>query len=357
MCFPDFKASSSTGSYVHHSEVLQYLHKYTANFHLLQYIHFEHHLEKVTREESTKKWVVTVRDLKKCTTATKNYDIIVLAPGRYCIPRMPPIDSIESFSGTIIHSHHYRIREQFAGQRVAIIGAGPSGLDICGELSSVAHQVIMISRRTTFNGMPSNVQQMHGEVIAFKSKSIALSINGNAPIDIEVDAVIFATGYQFNLKYLDSKSSDLYVNEDQTITGLYRHLINIEHPTMALMSVLIRVLPFPLFHQQMVFFIKHILGQMQLPPKEVMITRTEEEFEKRRAMGFRHQDRHLTDFDLHEQYHNELVNEGQLKPLMPVILKFYRHLGVVRLNNIHTYKNKNYRFVSEEDFEETVEEN
>lgn len=239
---------------------------------------------------------------------------------------------------------------------MAIIGAGPSGQDICGELASVANQVFFINRRATFKGMPKNVQQMYGEVIGFKSKAVTISIDGNAPIDIEIDAVIFATGYQFNLKYLDSKTCGLHVN-DQTISGLYRHLINIEHPTMALMSVLIRVLPFPLFHQQMLFFVKHILGEVQLPSKEVMIARTEKEFEQRQAMGFRQQDRHLTDFDLHEQYHKELVKEGQLKPLEPVILKFYRYLGVVRSNNIHTYKKKNYRIVSSEDFEETFEEN
>lgn len=354
MCFPDFKVAS-TRSYVHHTEVLKYLHNYAAHFHLLPYIHFEHHLEKVTRNESVAKWIVTLRDMKNCSTVTKQFDVIFLAPGRYCIPKMPSIDSIDQFTGTAIHSHYYRHREPFTGQKVAIIGAGPSGLDICGEVATVAEQVILLNRRTPFKGMPANVQQINGEVLAFKDKSIAISIDGNAPVEFSINSVIFATGYLFNLPYLDSKSCGLSVNDDQTIAGLYRHLINIEQPSMALMSVLIRVLPFPLFHQQVIFFVKHVLGEVQLPPKDVMIARVSEEFAKRRALGFRPQDRHLTDFDLHEQYHNELVEEGQIEPLAPVVLKFYRHLGAVRAENIHTYKEKNYQIVSDENFEETVD--
>ncbi|XP_017489704.1 PREDICTED: flavin-containing monooxygenase FMO GS-OX-like 2 [Rhagoletis zephyria] len=116
---------------------------------------------------------------------------------------MPSIDSIDQFTGTAIHSHYYRHREPFTGQKVAIIGAGPSGLDICGEVATVAEQVILLNRRTPFKGMPANVQQINGEVLAFKDKSIAISIDGNAPVEFSIDSVIFATGYLFNLPYLD----------------------------------------------------------------------------------------------------------------------------------------------------------
>jgi cation diffusion facilitator CzcD-associated flavoprotein CzcO len=49
---------------------------------------------------------------------------------------------VGDFQGRVMHSHDYREPASFEGQRVLVVGAGPSGLDIALEVSKVAETVI-----------------------------------------------------------------------------------------------------------------------------------------------------------------------------------------------------------------------
>ena len=53
------------------------------------------------------------------------------------------IPGIEAFPGDVLHSHDYRKPEKYAGKRVVVLGAGPSGFDIAVELSGYASQVYL----------------------------------------------------------------------------------------------------------------------------------------------------------------------------------------------------------------------
>lgn len=48
---------------------------------------------------------------------------------------------MDRFIGDQIHSHDYRAPERFKDTNVLIIGSGPSGFDICGDVAKVANQV------------------------------------------------------------------------------------------------------------------------------------------------------------------------------------------------------------------------
>lgn len=60
-------------------------------------------------------------------------------------PDIPELPGKESFRGKIMHSHAYREAKPFAGQRVMVVGAGPSALDIALEVSKLAERVIILS--------------------------------------------------------------------------------------------------------------------------------------------------------------------------------------------------------------------
>lgn len=55
--------------------------------------------------------------------------------------RYSRIAGLEHFKGRVFHSHNYREPAPFRGQRVLIIGAGPSGIDMGFDLSSVTDTV------------------------------------------------------------------------------------------------------------------------------------------------------------------------------------------------------------------------
>jgi cation diffusion facilitator CzcD-associated flavoprotein CzcO len=59
---------------------------------------------------------------------------VVIATGRYTHPYYPDIPGIETFPGQKIHAHDYHAPETFKGQRVMVVGNGPSGLDIALDI-------------------------------------------------------------------------------------------------------------------------------------------------------------------------------------------------------------------------------
>ena len=249
MDFPDFPFKS-VQSYTHHSQVLKYLYDYMARFSLESYIHFEHHLTKVIRDHEKNCWLVSVHDFTTDQESTLTFDVVVLCPGRYCSPKWPNIDSITQFTGSIIHSHDYRSREPYTAQRVAVIGAGPSGSDITLEMSSVANKVIFINCSSVqYPNLPENVQQIKGTINKFTERSMFVQVNDQV-IEFELDSVILATGYRLCLNYLDQNSCGLKLNSNDTLDGIYRHMINIQYPSMALLSICKPTLSFPLYHQQ-----------------------------------------------------------------------------------------------------------
>lgn len=58
---------------------------------------------------------------------------------------MPDIPGLENFSGHCLHSSAYRTPEAFAGQRVVVVGAANSAVQIAYELAGVA-QVVLATR-------------------------------------------------------------------------------------------------------------------------------------------------------------------------------------------------------------------
>lgn len=195
-------------------------------------------------------WLVTVKDVRKRQEFQQIFDIILICTGRYSVPQWPKYDTIKNFKGKMLHSHDYRQPEDYIGERIAVIGGGLSGVDISQECSRKCKEVIFVNNgQMRFQNMYPNVQQVDVKVEEFTENSmLARDKDGNL-IEYHVDTIIMATGYVYNLKFVDP-SVGIKMNPDGTIDGLYRHLINIENPSMALFAVSIRVLPLPLYHQQ-----------------------------------------------------------------------------------------------------------
>lgn len=73
------------------------------------------------------------------------YDAVMICNGHYNEPVLPKIPGQENFSGKQYHSNQYRSPEMFKGNRVLIIGAGPSGIDLVLHISKFADKVKIIN--------------------------------------------------------------------------------------------------------------------------------------------------------------------------------------------------------------------
>jgi cation diffusion facilitator CzcD-associated flavoprotein CzcO len=102
------------------------------------------------------------------------YPTIISATGVWNNPHMPQIAGMQDFRGTLIHAHDFRHAEQVTGQRVLVVGNGPSGVDIAVASSATAASThiairsgIKLVRRFPL-GMPKQFWLMLGALLPGK---------------------------------------------------------------------------------------------------------------------------------------------------------------------------------------------
>jgi cation diffusion facilitator CzcD-associated flavoprotein CzcO len=66
---------------------------------------------------------------------------IISATGTWNKPFIPDVSGIEKFKGNQVHSAFYKTADEFAGQKVLIVGEGNSGAQILAEVSKIADTV------------------------------------------------------------------------------------------------------------------------------------------------------------------------------------------------------------------------
>ncbi|WP_020416537.1 NAD(P)/FAD-dependent oxidoreductase [Amycolatopsis sp. ATCC 39116] len=64
--------------------------------------------------------------------------VVVAASGWFGKPHTPALPGLDSFAGKVIHAADYREPSAFAGQRIVVVGAGNSGVQIAAELAEVS---------------------------------------------------------------------------------------------------------------------------------------------------------------------------------------------------------------------------
>lgn len=162
---------------------------------------------------------------------------VVAATGTFGAPHIPMIEGASSFGGTVVHSAAYRRPADFAGQRVIVVGAANSAVQIAAELAG--HARVTLATREAIRYAP---QRLFGKDVHFwfkwfgidatnlfsdqgtpvlddgryrlaiaagrperKAMFKAMTANGVIWADGReeaVDAIIFATGFRPDLPFL-----------------------------------------------------------------------------------------------------------------------------------------------------------
>lgn len=122
--------------YPHRDEVVDYLRDYAAS--LDTDVRTGHRVLDVVRDGDT--FLVTTTD---GTFATR---IVIAATGGFGNPYRPPLPGLDEFTGTVLHAAEYRSPEPFRDQRVIVVGAGNSAVQIAVELTE--HADVTLATRT-----------------------------------------------------------------------------------------------------------------------------------------------------------------------------------------------------------------
>ncbi|MEG6509858.1 NAD(P)-binding domain-containing protein [Methyloligella sp. 2.7D] len=137
--FEDFPFPDDYPIYPSHAQVLTYLKAYAKAFGIDERIEFNAEVVEAKRTDGG--WRVHV----KGESHPRFYKGLVMANGHHHIPRIPKIPG--TFSGEIMHSRDYRNVQQLAGKRVVVAGGGNSACDIVVDATSVAKSVHQSLRR------------------------------------------------------------------------------------------------------------------------------------------------------------------------------------------------------------------
>ncbi|MBX9927888.1 MAG: NAD(P)-binding domain-containing protein [Gemmatimonadaceae bacterium] len=139
----DYPMPAAFPDYPHHSQILAYLRSYAEAFDVLPRIRFStaaEQVEPVTAGAPDTAWRVRTAD-----GTTREYDALVVANGHNWSPKTPTYPG--TFTGTVMHSAHYRTPDVFLGKRVLVVGGGNSGCDIIVEAAQFGDRAWHSTRR------------------------------------------------------------------------------------------------------------------------------------------------------------------------------------------------------------------
>ncbi|XP_044157707.1 dimethylaniline monooxygenase [N-oxide-forming] 2-like isoform X2 [Bufo gargarizans] len=153
MCYTDFPMPEDFPAYLHNSKVLEYLRLYAEHFRLLKYIKFKTEVCVVTRSpdySKTGQWEVITK--KSGVKEKECFDSVLVCNGHHVDPYLPlgSFPGIDKFKGCYIHSRFYKKYEDYCGKTVLIVGIGNSAGDIAVEISGIAKQVYVSTRKGTW---------------------------------------------------------------------------------------------------------------------------------------------------------------------------------------------------------------
>ncbi|CAM6031716.1 unnamed protein product, partial [Sphagnum compactum] len=196
---------------------------------------------------------VAVIDRDRANVNSSMFDFVLVCSGHYDQPFIPPVPNIDTYTGLSLHSKEYDSPELYRDKRVLVVGG-------CFQVAQYVTSLALCH----FLPHSRSVQFVNGE-------------------SVEVDSVIWATGYKYHYPYLSSlcvvdrcsdtssgSGGDRYENHgyrhkrwrdtrltsagadggDKIVPELYEQLVYIPHPSLAFLGLPFSIIPFPLIYVQ-----------------------------------------------------------------------------------------------------------
>jgi len=225
---PGLAMAGAPMAYPRRDEVVRYLHDYAAHFALP--VRLNTRIVAVERSDAA----FVLRAERGDPWVSRN---LIVATGAFGAPFMPQLDGQAQFWGRILHSADYRNPDPFRGQRVIVVGAGNSAVQIAAELAGHADVTLAVRDKVRFlsqkvlgkdvhwwfdklrlNG--TNLFSDHGVPVIDDGRYRAALAANRPPTrsmfkaftpdgvqwadgeDEQIDQVVFATGFKANLGLL-----------------------------------------------------------------------------------------------------------------------------------------------------------
>lgn len=288
-------------------------------------------------EQSDDGFTVTTCDLTTSKTNVGYFDHVIVCSGHFSTPNMPSFDGFERFPGRILHAHDFRDATEFQGKDVLLIGTSYSAEDIGSQCWKYGAKSITVSHRTAAMGYdwPANWEEVplltkvDGQTAYFKDGSSKT-----------IDAIILCTGYLHYFPFMEDKLRLVTANRLAT-ADLYKGVAFINNPKIHYIGMQDQWFTFNMFDAQAWWSRDVIMGRIDLPTQEVMISDVNDRMAR--------EDAGQDDYDAiwyQGDYVKELIDETDY-PSFDVegACKVFKEWKGHKKENIMTFRDNSYKSV------------
>ena len=288
-------------------------------------------------EQSDDGFTVTTCDLTTSKTNVGYFDHVIVCSGHFSTPNMPSFDGFERFPGRILHAHDFRDATEFQGKDVLLIGTSYSAEDIGSQCWKYGAKSITVSHRTAAMGYdwPANWEEVplltkvDGQTAYFKDGSSKT-----------IDAIVLCTGYLHYFPFMEDKLRLVTANRLAT-ADLYKGVAFIHNPKIHYIGMQDQWFTFNMFDAQAWWSRDVIMGRIDLPTQEVMISDVNDRVAR--------EDAGQDDYDAiwyQGDYVKELIDETDY-PSFDVegACKVFKEWKGHKKQNIMTFRDNSYKSV------------
>lgn len=227
------------------------------------------------------RWGVTVKSTITGESTQNEYDAVLVSCGHYSVPFIPSVPGIEAFNSAhptvISHAKIFRSPDKFANKKVIVVGNAASGIDIGTQISEVCKRPLLNSVRSP--SVIKTAEERKEElpiIVEYLADQRAVRF-ADGRIESEIDAIVYCTGYFYSYPFLETVKPSI-ITTGRRALGLYQHVFNIAHPSLAFVTLPQKIVPFPVSEAQGAAISTVWANKLSLPTEDEMET-----WEKHRA--------------------------------------------------------------------------
>lgn len=261
-------------------EVAEYLHEFSNTIVNVK-IHLNSEVTKAKKVDG--RWQVEVHNYDSGKNRSSEYDALIVANGHFRTPFFPLVEGLDEWRrerpDSVTHAKFYDHAEPFRGKRVLVVGNSASGIDISTQLSTVASQVYVSSRKK------DELLQLNNPVVV--DIGVVKSYNPDRSITLEddstvqdIDVVMFCTGYLYDVPFLEDYQEEISLKTRSGFRNIYKGLFFIYDPSLIFIALQKQVAPMPLAEAQSVYVARVLNKRINLPSTEDMARIEREETSK-----------------------------------------------------------------------------
>ncbi|EPJ43856.1 MAG: hypothetical protein OFPII_38990 [Osedax symbiont Rs1] len=236
-----------------------------------KYCKFDHSVQDVEYDESSKQFTLTARDLINNTSSSEVFDYVIVASGHFSTPNVPNFAGFDTFNGRILHAHDFRDALEFKDKDILMIGTSYSAEDISSQCYKYGVKSVTISHRTAPMGFdwPENFQEV--PLLTHVSGNTAHFKDGTSK---DVDAIILCTGYLHHFPFI-GESLRLKATNRMWTESLYQGVVWEANPKMFYLGMQDQFYTFNMFDAQAWFARDVIMGRIATPSLADMKTHSQ----------------------------------------------------------------------------------